>query len=120
VSETRSEKIEIRVTPLEKAQIDERALAAGVKRSDYVRNRALCQPVAPASNEGAKQEHPRRSSPADVVGETVAAEIAESRLKDEAARDAFLARRVPQLVGAGRTTPVAEREAKREWDTRGA
>lgn len=105
--EPRTERLEVRISPLEKALIAERALEAGQKVSDYVRDRALCRPP---SNEGAKQEHP----PA------VAAEIAEAKLEDGPAREAFLQRRTQQLIGQGRTSPVARREAEREWEERGA
>lgn len=42
----RTAKLEVRCTPLEKARIQERAVAAGLKLSDYLRRRALCEPVS--------------------------------------------------------------------------
>lgn len=50
--------------------------------------------------------------------ERVAVEVAEAKLKDDAARETFLERRTRELHGAGRTTPVARREAEAEWRAR--
>lgn len=112
--ERRNEKIEVRVSSVEKAGIRERALAAGMRLSDYIRDRALCVPVgALALNQP------------DVAGQTtvedaiIAAEIEEAQMDDAAAREAFLVRRTRELHGRGRTTPAARREAEREWEERG-
>lgn len=104
--------IQIRVSDLEKAQIRERALAAGKTVSDYVRDRALgrrqrTSPVAPVAV--VEQPHPN-----------VAAEIAEAKMPDDAAREAFVERRTRQLQGQGRTSIVARREAEAEWRMRGS
>lgn len=139
MSGPRTGTIQVRVNDVEKAQIRERALAAGKNVSDYVRDRALGRrartpgsvaggaaitPPVPgkpqpadrapvASNEGAKQEHPPASP-------TVAAEIEEAKMDDEAAREAFVERRTKQLIGSGRTSIVARREAEAEWRMRGS
>lgn len=47
-----------------------------------------------------------------------AAEIAEAKLKEDPAREAFIERRTRELHGQGRTTPVARREAEAEWRAR--
>jgi hypothetical protein len=98
-----------RATPAEKARIAARALAAGQKLPDFIRARCL-------------GEKPVRVNPtvlaAGIEHETVAEEVAEAKLEDPSARDAFIARRALQLKGEGRTTLVARREALREWEAR--
>lgn len=42
---TRTERIQARVTPSEKARIEARALAAGMKVSEYLVHRALGKPI---------------------------------------------------------------------------
>lgn len=53
----KDEKLQLRLSSREKAEIAERAVAVGLTLSEYVLRRALCQPLVP-SNGGAKEEHP--------------------------------------------------------------
>lgn len=127
MAEARGKTIQVRVSDAEKAQIQERAVAAGMKVSDYVRVRALGRRLrsssSPPSNEGAKPEHshdPPAQTAATVPDIEVAAEVEEAKMPDEAAREAFVERRTKQLIGRGRTSIVARREAEAEWKMRGA
>lgn len=120
----RTETIAARVTPVTKARIAERAHAAGMKISEFIVHRALGEKprhyVKP-------QPQPKRapgipSATAVSVGverQTVADEIAEARLDDPTAREAFITRRAQQLHGQGKTMPVARSLASQEWATRG-
>lgn len=59
------------------------------------------------------------SEGADVERERIDIDIAIAEAKlEEAAHEAFIARRTRELHAAGRTTPVARREAEAEWRAR--
>lgn len=108
----RDKVINVRTTPGEKAEIARRA--GGPRRmSEYLRRLGLGDAVAAAPPAPAA-----RATPAEVDAERVAAEVDEAKLADDAAREAFVARRTRELVGKGRTTPVARREAEAEWRAR--
>lgn len=109
----RDKVINVRVTPGEKTEIARRA--GGPRRmSEYLRRLGLgdAVPAAPPAPRAT------RATPAEVDAERVAAEVDEAKLVDDAAREAFVARRTRELVGKGRTTPVARREAEAEWRAR--
>lgn len=61
---------------------------------------------------------PAPKVPELVEEEKVKTEVAEARLKDDPAREEFVARRTLQLKGAGHTTQVAARMAREEWEAR--
>lgn len=120
----RTEKLEARVTPAQKAQVAERAIAAGQKMGEYIRDRALGL-KANGIPEGrgtvkALKARPPRSTPQDIEREEIAAEVGEAALVDGDAREAFVARRTRQLFGEGFTSLLAARKAAEEWDARGA
>lgn len=120
----RTETLKTRVTPGEKARIQERALEAGMDVGTFLRARALglkprgLTPIEPPPAPPHAPVNPTVVA-AEVEKQEVADEIEEARLEDPPARDAFLERRTRQLVGAGNTTLVARRLAAAEWENRG-
>lgn len=101
----RDQIIAVRTTAGEKAEITKRAGGRG-KVGAYLRNLGLGRRPEPV---------PARKPLPDP---NVEAEVEEAQMTDDAAREAFLRRRTTQLVGQGRTTPVARREAEAEWRMR--
>lgn len=122
--------IQFRVSDAEKASVRAVAEAAGLTLTEYVRDlvlRSLGGGTVIPMPERKGQAHGSDSSPADEeakpepaakVSPAVAAEIEEARLKDDAAREAFIGRRAQELHGSGYTTPVARRMAVRDWEQR--
>lgn len=123
--------IQFRVSDDEKAAVRRGAEAAGKTLTKYARDLVLASlgggTVIPmperkgqaggsdssiAKNEGAKAE------PAAKVPPVVAAEVAEARLEDNEAREAFIGRRTREHHGHGHTTPVARQMAVRDWEQR--
>ena len=112
---SRSLTFQFRVDPDERASITARARAAGFEKdSEYVRTLLFAPSI-----EEAKAELSTVNAALTPDGEVVKAEIEEAKLQDDPAREAFIERRTKQLVGQGRTTPVAQREARSEWERRG-
>lgn len=123
-NDPRTETLKVRVTPVEKAKIGERAVAAGLGIAEFMRIRALGEkPRGLVRPEPEPKRAPGIPSATTVsVGverQTVADEIAEAQLDDPTAREAFIARRAQQIHGQGKTMPVARSLASHEWATRG-
>lgn len=120
----RTQVMRFRATPGEEARIKERAIASGMKLPDFLRARALG--LKPRSLQRPEPEPVRppeepvnpRITPEGVREVEVAAEVAESAMKDREAREAFIKRRTLQLQ-ARYTSLVAARMAKEEWEKRG-
>jgi hypothetical protein len=118
----RTETMGFRATPGEKARIQERAIASGMKLPDFLRARALglkprgLQRPEPAARRAPEQPVNPVVTPTDVE---VGAEIAEAAMSDEDAQAAFIKRRTTQLIGQGCTSLVARNKAGIEWRTRG-
>ena len=134
--EVRGDQLRVRLTPAEKAEIQRRADRLGVDKAELVRRRALTDDFPQVGGHGltqvsaqrrwlglpevepepsieeAKQEHPP-------VPPRVEAEIAESKMPDAEAEEAFMARRTRELYAEGKTTPVARALARAEWRDRG-
>lgn len=119
-----SERLEFRVSTVDKARIEERARAAGMRLPEFLRARALglkprgLVPIAPPPAPVREPVNPVIAAKA-VERQEVADEIAEAMLDDPAARDAFLERRTKWLIGHGNTSLVARRMAAAEWANRG-
>lgn len=123
--------IHVRVSEDERETIEKHADRAGLKFSEYVRRAALgeweailgagANTSAPPATASAPSPAERETPMAErVVGEEVAAEVTEATQLDDVARESFLERRTRQLVGQGKTTPVAKSLAEAEWRQRGA
>lgn len=117
------ERLEFRVSVVDKAKITERALAAGMKVPEFLRVRALglkprgLTPIAPPPVPPREPVNPVIAAKG-VEKQEVADEIAEAMLDDPTAREAFIRRRTTQLMGGGSTSLVAARLAAEEWANR--
>lgn len=137
-AETRSERMVYRLSLVEQAMIAEAARKAKMKPGPFARKAALeaaagsqspAPPAPPADPaRGAELsmvnvvEGPggtvQRVPPTAVERERIEREVAEAKLVDDAAREAFVERRTRELHGQGSTTPVARAMAESEWRNR--
>lgn len=137
--------LKTKVNDGELERIRERAAALGMGMAEFLREQALSgrnERARMAEREGRElRKRPPTSIPptrvdraaeaaravkgfnrgAAIVADAdrVEQEVAESKMVDDEARDAFLERRTRELHGQGRTTMVARREAEAEWRNRG-
>jgi hypothetical protein len=110
--------VTVRVSRDQKERLERRAKMVGVKLSEYLRTRVLAelQTEAPATPEPI----PGQTTVEEVAAAAeVEAEVAEAKLTDDPAREAFVERRAMQLYGQGRTQRLARVEAEAEWRNRG-
>lgn len=117
-----------RVSAAEKAAIKVLADLRGMKPGTYARLAALGQLPAMGSRPPAMPERQGQAQAAPTIEEPeqeqrdaprVGAEVAEAKLEDGPAREAFIARRTRELYGQGKTTRLAESQAAEEWERRG-
>lgn len=109
---SRDRTLEVRLYDHELEKIRERAAAAGVKVSEYVRARALGKKPQVASVVNSKARKGKR--PPSIEG----AKEEQPPVATRSPEENFVVYRTQQLIAAGRMPVVAKEEAKAEWRNR--